>query len=83
MSNKIIPADTSLAAKRGFVRTSTQSLATTIPTFAITGAALSSADPVTVAWSVGAAVLSSVGAGLVSWLSITSSGIPDDYQAEV
>lgn len=79
MSEKIVPADTQLAAKRGFVRTSTQALAATIPTAGITGAALSSGDPVAIAWSVGAAVLSSLGAGFVSWLQITSSGIPEDY----
>lgn len=81
MVDKVIPADVRLAAKRGFVRTSTQALATTIPTVGITGAALSGADPVAIAWSVGAAVLSSLGAGVMSWLQITSSGIPDDYQA--
>lgn len=79
MAEKLIPADTKLAAKRGFLRTTSQALATTIPTSAITGAALSSADPATVAWSVGAAVLSSVLAGAVSFLQITSSGIPEDY----
>ena len=80
MSDKVIPANTRLAAKRGLVRTTTQALATTIPTAGITGAALSGADPVTVAWAVGAGVLSSLAAGVVSWLQITSSGIPEDYQ---
>lgn len=76
----IVPDTTKVAAKRGFLRTSTQSLSTSVPTFAITGLALSSADPVAVAWSVGAAVLSSFLAGAASYLSILSAGIPEDYQ---
>ena len=80
MARNVIPADTRLAAMRGFVRTAAQALAGTIPTSAITGSVLSGADPVTVGWAVAAAGLSSVLAGAVSALSIIAGGIPEDYQ---
>lgn len=78
----LVPAKVRTAAKRGFIRTTTQALATVIPLGTITGAALSSADPATIAWSVAAGALSSVGAGAASYLSILSKGIPEDYQGE-
>lgn len=83
MADKLVPANVRLAAKRGFLRTTYQALATTIPTAGITGAALSSADPVVIGWAVGAGILSSVGAGLVSWLQITASGIPGEYAPDL
>ena len=79
MSDALVPADAQLAAKRGFIRTTTQALAATIPLSGITGAALSGADPSVIGWSVGAALLSSVLAGAASALSILSKGIPGDY----
>lgn len=79
--NHVIPKDTALAAKRGFVRTAAQSLAGTIPTAAITGAALSGTDVATVGWAVCAAALSSLLAGLASALHIVAGGIPEEYQA--
>lgn len=83
MAETLVPQATQVAAKRGFIRTSSQSLATSIPTSGITGAALSNGDPTVIAWSVGAAVLSSLAAGAVSYFSILSNGIPDDYAAAV
>jgi len=78
MSNEVIPAATKLAAKRGFIRTFTQTLSSVIPITAIaiptTGDAL-----LGVALGVGGALVSSVLSGVASYLSITSSGIPDDY----
>jgi len=82
MPDTIVPDTTLIAAKRGFVRTSSQALATTIPTGALTGMALSGADPVAMAWSVAAAVISSVLAGAASYLSILSAGIPEEYQPD-
>lgn len=79
MADKLIPADARLAAKRGFIRTSAQALAATIPLGGVTGAALSGLDWVVVAWALAAAVLSSLAAGAVSYLTILSSGIPEDY----
>lgn len=78
MSNEVIPAATKLAAKRGFIRTFTQTLSSVIPITAIaiptTGDAL-----LGVALGVGGALVSSVLSGVASYLQITSSGIPDDY----
>lgn len=78
MSNEVIPRSTRLAAKRGFVRTFTQTLSSVIPITAIaiptTGDAL-----LGVALGVGGALASAVLAGAASYLSITSAGIPDDY----
>jgi len=78
--NDVIPSKVRLAAKRAFVRTSAQTLSATIPTSGITGAALSGGDPVVIAWSVGAAVLSSVAAATASALSIVSKGVPEEYK---
>lgn len=80
-TDPLIPTAVERAARRGFIRTTYQALATSIPTAGVTGAVLSSADPVVIAWSLGAAVLSSVGAGVVSYLSMVAKGIPEDYTA--
>lgn len=80
MSKNIIPENVSLAAKRGFVRTATQSLASVIPITAIaiptTGDAL-----LGIGLGVAGAVATAVLAGAASALSIVSKGIPEDYQA--
>lgn len=80
MPNTVIPANTKLAAKRGFVRTATQSLASVIPITAIaiptTGDAL-----VGIGLGVAGAVVTALLAGAASALSIVSKGIPEDYQA--
>lgn len=79
MTNELIPSATRFAAKRGFIRTSTQSLATgfAVPgalTLAFTGDAL-------LALGIGAAGLAfnAVVNGLQSYFSILSQGIPEDY----
>ena len=77
-----MPEATRLAARRGFIRTATQALEVGIPTAAVTGGALSGADPATIAWAVLAAVLSAFGAGARSYFSILSKGIPEDYLPE-
>jgi len=78
MTDSIVPAAVKLAAKRGFVRTFTQSLASVIPITAIaiptTGDAL-----VGVGLGVAGALVTAVLAGTASFLSITSKGIPGDY----
>lgn len=80
MTNRtIVPDEVHVAAKRGFIRTATQSLASVIPTAAIaipiTGDAL-----LGIGLAVGGAVVTAVLAGTASYLSIVSSGIPADYQ---
>lgn len=76
----VIPAATKLAAKRGFIRTFTQTLSSVIPITAIaiptTGDAL-----LGVALGAGGALVSSVLAGAASYFSILSNGIPEDYEA--
>lgn len=80
MPNTVIPANTKLAAKRGFVRTATQSLASAIPITAIaiptTGDAL-----VGVGLGVAGALVTAALAGAASALMIVSKGVPEDYQA--
>lgn len=75
----IIPADVNLAARRGFIRTATQSLASLIPLTAIT-VPLTSSALVGVGLAVVGAVVTAGAAGLASYLSIISKGIPEDYQ---
>lgn len=81
MSSKVIPADVRLAAKRGFIRTAAQSLASVIPLGAITipttGDAL-----LGVGLAVGGALVSAALAGAASALSIISEGVPEEYQAD-
>lgn len=79
MSDNIIPASLKLAAKRGFVRTASQSLATgfAVPgalTLVLTGDGL-------LALGIGLAGLAFSAAvnGAQSALDIISRGIPDDY----
>lgn len=79
MTNKLIPADAQLAAKRGFIRTGAQSLSTAIPTSAIT-------ITLTGDWLLGAglgvanAIVTAILAGAGSYFSILSKGIPADYE---
>ena len=80
MSNRtIVPDEVHVAAKRGFIRTATQSLASVIPTAAIvipvTGDALLGTG-----LAVAGALVTAVLAGTAAYLSIVSSGIPADYQ---
>lgn len=78
MSQSVIPTKTKLAAKRGFVRTATQTLSSVIPITAI-------AIPTTgdgllgVGLGVAGAIASSLLAGSAAALMIISSGIPDEY----
>ena len=83
MSTELIPADTRVAAKRGFIRTATQSLATSLvlpagATFAFTQDALLAA-----AVGVGGMLVGAVINGLQSYFSIISNGIPDDYSIAI
>lgn len=78
MSQNIIPPSVKLAAKRGFIRTATQSLSSVIPIVAIaiptTGDAL-----LGIGLGVAGAITTAVLAGTASALSIVSNGIPSDY----
>ena len=80
---KIVPEAAHFAAKRGFIRTTAQSFAATIPTGGISAAAIVSLvrepDPLLFIATAAAALLSPVLAGLASYFSILSSGIPTEY----
>lgn len=81
---KIVPDSVRLAAKRGFVRTTSQAYATalaggisaTAVLAVVTGEVPLLATVIT--W--GVAVVSPLAAGAASYLSIVSKGIPDEYQ---
>lgn len=81
---ELIPGAIKLAAKRGFLRTTAQAYAATIPaggvSAAVIAAVVNNPDPVTIWTTIGAALLSPPLAGLASYLSILSSGIPTDYE---
>lgn len=78
-TDPLIPAAVQLAAKRGFIRTATQSLSAVIPIAAIaiptTGDAL-----LGIGLAVGGALVTAALAGAASALSIVSNGIPKDYE---
>lgn len=80
----LIPDATEVAAKRGFIRTTAQAYAATIPAGGISAATIMSVvdspDPVLIVATVASALLSPLLAGAASYLSILAKGIPDDYQ---
>lgn len=75
-----VSTKTRLAAKRGFIRTSCQSLSAAIPT---AGIALAFDLPALQAVGLGAAsaIATATLAGAASYLSIIASGIPQDYRS--
>lgn len=79
MTTQLIPSTTKTAAKRGFIRTAAQSLASVIPTtgvvIGLTGDWLLAAG-----LGVGSALVTAGLAGAASYFSIISKGIPEDYQ---
>lgn len=79
MTTELIPASTKLAAKRGFIRTAAQSLASVIPT---TGVVVGLTGDWILAAGLGAgsALVTAGLAGAASYFSIISKGIPEDYQ---
>ena len=80
MSDQIVPAAVKLAAKRGFIRTATQSLSAAIPTSAI-AIVLSGDWWLGVGLGVASAVTTALMAGAASYLSIISKGVPEEYVA--
>ena len=80
MSDQIVPAAVKLAAKRGFIRTATQSLSAAIPTSAI-AIVLSGDWWLGVGLGVASAVATALMAGAASYLSIISKGVPEEYVA--
>lgn len=79
----VIPPDTKLAAKRGFIRTTAQAYATSFAggISATTIIALVSQTepwlPILITWIV--AIITPILSGLASYLDILSKGVPSDY----
>ncbi len=80
MTDQIVPAAVKLAAKRGFIRTATQSLSAAIPTSAI-AIVLSGDWWLGVGLGVASAIATALMAGAASYLSIISKGVPEEYVA--
>lgn len=84
MNTHLIPADTKLAAKRGFIRTTAQGYAATlsggIAATSIISLIQGELDPVVIGVTAGVALVSPLVAGAASYFDITSKGIPEDYK---
>lgn len=84
MTESIVPAAVKLAAKRGFVRTTTQALAATLTTGVSAAAVLrvvtGETEIVPTVITLAVALVSPFIAGLASYLTITSQGIPGEYK---
>lgn len=82
----IVPARTSTAAKRGFIRTTAQAYAATLTTglsaSVVLGVVTGEVQLIPTLVTVGVSLASPLLAGGASYLSILSSGIPDDYQPD-
>lgn len=83
-NTNLVPPHVIVAAKRGFLRTTLQAYASTIPTGGVSAAVLAqfAADPKAFVLVVAAAIISPVFSGLSSYLNIISAGIPQDYQPQ-
>lgn len=89
MTEKLIPANASLAAKRGFIRTTAQAYGTSLAG-GLTVAAATDAfgqatggNPVPLVIAGAVFVLSPLIAGAASYFSILARGIPADYAPEL
>lgn len=83
VSNDVVPAATKLAAKRGFIRTTSQSISTALAGGLSATVIISTltAEPNWLALGItaGVTVVSPFLAGAASYFSILSRGIPEDY----
>lgn len=83
MTEKIVPSDVQLAAKRGFIRTTAQAASTALAGGVTSAGVLqvvSGEIPVSAALVIaGVTVVSPFIAGLASYFSILSKGIPAEY----
>lgn len=76
----LIPADTQVAAKRGFIRTAAQSLATGFVVPAGLTLAFTSEFALALGLGLAGAVVNAGINGVQSYFSILSKGIPEDYE---
>ncbi|GAB3616036.1 hypothetical protein GCM10027416_05930 [Okibacterium endophyticum] len=83
MLDELIPASVKTAAKRGFIRTTSQAYATAlaggISASVIIATLQGGADWAAIGITVGVTVVSPLLAGAASFLSIISKGVPEEY----
>jgi len=85
MTDQLVPPAVKVAAKRGFIRTASQSIATALAggvTVAIVTDAVGKAqagDWVTLAVAAGVAVVTPIINGAQSYFSIIAKGLPEEY----
>ncbi|WP_433674816.1 hypothetical protein [Microbacterium gorillae] len=83
MMDQIIPPAVKLAAQRGFVRTTAQAYAATLTTgvsaSVVLGIATGTIEIIPTLVTLGISLVSPLIAGAASYLTITSTGIPDEY----
>ena len=85
MTDKIVPDSLQLAAKRAFVRTTYQAYAATLTGGLIVSAVSLITDPsnfLPVVVATVTAVITPPAAGLASYLSFISKGLPEEYVTE-
>jgi hypothetical protein len=84
MSDHLIPDATQIAAKRGFIRTTAQAYSTALAGGISAAAIITTLEGepnwLAIGITAGVTVLSPLLAGLGSYFSILSKGIPEDYQ---
>lgn len=84
MTDPIVPAAVALAARRGFIRTTLQGyealLAVGVTANGVLALVRGELDLVVVGVTAAVAVLGPPIAGLRSWASIVSRGLPDEYR---
>lgn len=84
MTDKLIPENASLAARRGFIRTTAQSYGATLTTgisaTVVLGVVTGEVALVPTLVTLGVALVSPLIAGAASYFSILSSGIPAEYE---
>lgn len=79
-----IPVATWLAARRGFIRTTSQAYAAALPMGGVNVgalAALTDLEPLWIVLTIAAWAVSPLIAGAASFLSILGAGIPEEYVA--
>lgn len=83
MADQIIPPEVKLAAKRAFVRTTTQAyaavLATGVTATAVIAVIRGDIDFIETAVTAAVTISAPPLAGLVAYLNVTSKGIPSEY----
>lgn len=76
----MIPENTKVAAKRGFIRTFSQSFAGALTSGVIVLSVLTGSALVGLASALGLALVSAAISGAASYFSIIGKGVPEDYR---